>query len=575
MPEGDARKFRGLGFFTWLRRQLGPDSRLWHSTMAISSALLLLAAFPPFSIDYCAWVALGPLLHVITRGIRLRRAFWLGWLCGVVFTFFAENWIAHSMTHFGGLLTVVAYAVAFLFASLLAVFPALFALTMAQLVRTLGPVGLAGAPIVWVATEWLRPVVTGVTWNALGISQVRNFPIARLSQYGGAYLISWELVGASTLLLLFLRGRQKINRQTAAAVILMMLVPLLLPAGGRVPNGDGPSERALQRVTPVRILGVQPHIPLGSDGGPEEFTRKFAGVRSLTLDGMRRNAERKPDLVIWAESPLALFYENDPSVRERVDALAKETGAFIVANTITREADQYFNSVHVISPRVGDGKPDIPLKRYDKIRLVPFGEYVPWRAVLGRFVPAIVGDFAPGRDAVVNTVRLETIREGLAVNGPQQEPQLQIERNTRFVRIGAFICYEAAYPDLVRQFVNNGATLLVNVSNDAWFGDTAGPEQHLAHAMMRAIENDRDLVRVTNSGITALITSDGVVVDALPRSTAAFQAWEAMARGGVRTFYTRHGDLFAIGCTWAATLLAAICVTRWLLARRAARSLEV
>ena len=291
-------------------------------------------------------------------------------------------------------------------------------------------------------------------------------------------------------------------------------------------------------------------------------------MRALTLEGVRRASGAKPDLIVWAESPLALFFENDVAVRERVEAVAKETGAYIIANTITREGDRYFNSVHVVDPRQSETKGGAPLKRYDKIRLVPFGEYVPWRPLLGRFVPAIVGDFAPGREAVVNTIRLESEHEGFAVSGAAPTPQFQIERNTRFVHVGSFICYEAAYPNLVRRFVNEGATLLVNVSNDAWFGDTAGAEQHLAHAMMRAIENNRDLVRVTNSGITALATADGRLVDALPRSTPSVQVWEAMAHGGAKTFYTRHGDVFAIGCAIAATLVLSLALWRASRARK-------
>ena len=135
------------------------------------------------------------------------------------------------------------------------------------------------------------------------------------------------------------------------------------------------------------------------------------------------------------------------------------------------------------------------------------------------------------------------------------------------VRVGSFICYEAAYPDIVREFVKAGATLLVNVSNDAWFGETAGPEQHLAHAVMRAIENDRDLVRVTNTGITALVTAEGEIIDPLPRFEAGAQIWRAEARSG-RTFYTRRGDLFALVC---AALTALIFIAFALISIRARR----
>jgi apolipoprotein N-acyltransferase len=181
--------------------------------------------------------------------------------------------------------------------------------------------------------------------------------------------------------------------------------------------------------------------------------------------------------------------------------------------------------------------------------LVPFGEYVPWRPLLGRFVPVIVGDFTPGTEAVVNQLRMQTQRSAILSDSSPIEQNMPgaIERTTNYVRVGSFICYEAAYPDLVRRFVQNGATLLVNVSNDAWFGNTAGARQHLAHAQLRAIENDRDLVRVTNSGISALITSEGKIVDQLPSFAAGSHVWDAQSRRRM-TFYTRYGEWFAVGC---------------------------
>ena len=215
--------------------------------------------------------------------------------------------------------------------------------------------------------------------------------------------------------------------------------------------------------------------------------------------------------------------------------------------------------MHVIRPRAGDNGQQA-LQRYDKMRLVPFGEYVPWRAGLGRFVPVITGDFTPGTQAVVNALRLSTQRAAIT-SSETGDATPAIERTTSYVRTGAFICYEAAYPDLVRRFVQNGATLLVNVSEDGWFGPTAGARQHLAHAQMRAIENDRDLVRVTNTGISALLTADGQVVDPLPQFAEGTQRWQTRARSGL-TFYTRHGDWFAIGAALAALILLTFSLMR-------------
>jgi apolipoprotein N-acyltransferase len=516
--------------------------------MAVVSAFLLILAFPPFELSFLAWVALAPLLLIIAKGVTARRALWLGWLAGIEFTFFAENWIAHSMTHFGQMLTVLAYAVALLFAAVLAIFPAIFAAAMALLVRRFGWWAIAFAPVVWVATEWLRPLITGVTWNALGVSQAAHFKIARLAQYGGVYLVSAEIVAASALIVLLLKFRERVVVRAVAVLVLCAAVFFTLP------------QPQSQTGAVVTVAGVQPNIP------PDraETARDLEKSISLTKEAINRAPDRSVDIVIWAESPLTLFYENDPTVRERLDALARETGAFLITSTATRDDWRYFNSVHTISPKP-DAQP-AQLRRYDKMRLVPFGEYVPWRPVLGHFVPAIVGDFTPGAEAVVNSLRLETERAAITMEDGNV-PSAAIERTTNYVRAGSFICYEAAYPNLVRRFVQNGAALLINVSNDAWFGTTAGARQHLMHAVMRAIENDRDLLRVTNSGISALITAEGRIVDPLPMFTSGSQVWQAQARRG-RTFYTQHGDWFAIGCAILSGVLLTVCLANSILRDR-------
>jgi apolipoprotein N-acyltransferase len=523
------------------RFSLKPDGLLWQSMAAVVSALLLLLSFPPFELSFLAWVALAPLLKVIAGGVTTRRALWLGWLAGFEFTFFAENWIAHSMTHFGQMLTAVAYAVAMLFAAILAVFPAIFAAAMAKLARRFGWWAIAFAPVVWVATEWLRPILTGVTWNALGVSQARHFRIASLSRLGGAYLVSAEIVAVSALLVLALKFRERPVARATALLFLFAAIFFMLPPQLARPEQPGGAT--------VTVVGMQPNLP--PDSSVTE--RDLDNAVRLTKEAISRTPDKRADVVIWAESPLALFYENDQAVREKLDALARETGSYLIVSTATVEGQRYFNSVHTISPHSNSQLDAKPLRRYDKIRLVPFGEYVPWRPVFGRFVPTIVGEFTPGDEAVVNLLRLGAER-AVIMTGEGSSPSPAIERTTNYVRVGSFICYEAAYPNLVRRFAQNGATLLVNVSNDAWFGNTAGARQHLMHAMMRAIENDRDMLRVTNSGISALVTADGRAVDPLPMFTSGAQVWQARARS-VRTFYTRRGDYFAVGC---AILTAAV-----------------
>ncbi len=514
-----------------------PAGLVWQSTLATATALLWLLAVPPFGIGWLAFIAFAPLLYALCEGVRWTRALWLGWLTGLLFTFFAANWVAYPMINYGGMPAVAAYAVAFLFAALLACFPALFAAGMSVLLNRLGVWALALAPLVWTATEFMRSLVTGVTWNALGMTQVKTFAVARLAQYGGVSLLSALIVAASALLVLFTHMSKPHVRWAASALLLFGAIFFWLPALQPPTPASG---------VPVNVLGVQPNIPVNIQLG--DNARYLLKTIQMTRTGA---AQHRPDLIVWAECPLTLFYENEEETRARLNELAQQTNAYLIVNTAGRDdSNHYFNSVTTLTPS-GEA-----LQRYDKMRLLPFGEYVPLRALLGRFVPAMIGDFTPGTSAVVNRLRLETQRERVA-----SEDAEGIERTTSFVRTGAFICYEAAFPEHVRRYVQQGATLLVNLSEDGWFGTTAENEQHLLHTLMRAIETDRDVVRVTNTGISALLTADGRIVDAMPSSSEATQRWQAHTRSG-QTFYTRHGEWFAWLCVGASLLGLGLCVRR-------------
>jgi apolipoprotein N-acyltransferase len=514
-----------------------PAGLVWQSALATASALLWLLAVPPFGVGWLAWFAFAPLLYALCDNVSWTRAWWLGWLMGLLFTFFAANWISYPMINFGGMPAIAAYAVAFLFAAILACFPALFAALQVTLLNRFGAWTLACAPLIWTATEFTRALITGVTWNAVGITQAKTFLVARLAQFGGVYLLSALIVAASALLVLFTKTSKPHARRAASALLLFGALSFWLPVTQQRP--------ANSNSTTVNVLGVQPNIPVDIQLG--DTARYLLKTIQLTRTGAAQApASNRPDLIVWAECPLTLFYEQEEDTRARLNNLAQETNAHLIVNTAGRnDAGHYFNSAATITPR------GAALQRYDKMRLMPFGEYVPLRWLLGRFVPPMIGDFAPGKTAVVNTLRLETQRERVASAEAEG-----IERTTSFIRTGTFICYEAAFPDYVRRYVQQGATLLVNMSEDGWYGTTAQNEQHLWHTLMRAIETDRDIVRVTNTGISALLTADGRIVDALPKAQEATQRWQAHTHSG-QTFYVRYGDWFAWVCVALSILFLA------------------
>src|SRR5581483_4510199 len=502
-----------------------PSEFWWQTAFASATGLLLVLSFEPFAYSFLAWFALAPMLYVVTGGVRWKRALWLGWIAGVTFFFFSTNWISHSMIQFGGMPKVPAYGASLVFSAIAALFPSLFAFTIAKLVRSYAARMLMLAPLFWAATEWLRGAFTCATWNALGITQVSNYIfVAWIAKYGGSYLISTAVMTGSVLLVLWARQISSLRKAVFQLLPLCLVASLVIfttvgmslrnifvkLSGYSQPDTVPLSSRGFMKPVTINTAVIQPYIPVNLYESPTEAPQYFDNTLKLTRDAVSQAKDKPADLIVWAESPLPLNYEQDQSVRSRLDSLAQEMNSYLIFSAIAHDGDQYFNSAQTIAPPSGD-QPAAQLRRYDKIRLVPFGEYVPFRFALGYFVPPMVGDFTPGREAVVNTLRLRT-RFAEVQNGAETAGQPALERTTNLVRTGTFICYEAAYPNLVRQFVRNGATLLVNISNDAWFGNTAGARQHLAHARMRAIENDRDLIRVTNSGISALITADGCVV---------------------------------------------------------------
>jgi apolipoprotein N-acyltransferase len=514
-------------------------SRINQWLAAIVSGVLLLLSFPKFDWSFLAWVALAPLLLVLAlEGQTRRRAFGLGFVTGWVFFFFSCNWISHSMIRYGGMNVVLAYGAAALFTAITALFPALFALLTKQLMNLFGVWGLGFAPLIWVAMEWLRGSLTGATWNELGVSQVKYFSIAHFAQLGGVGVLSFSIVAVSVVLVLL----PDLKSAATKRIIISYLLLALVIFSADILIADSSSKLA---PIEVAVAGVQPHIPVDILTNPDEMTKRNAsGLETnttLTREAINQAANKKADLIVWAESPLVLNYEQDEIAKTKLNAIAKEHNAHLIFSAFGHEDQNIYNSAQPITP---DGR---ALQRYDKIRLVPFGEYVPFRAVLGYFVPAMIGDFTPGKAATVNTLKLDT-QLAIVQNEQETQGEIALERTTNFVRTGTFICYEAAYPNLVRQFVNNGAALLINISDDAWFGNSAGAGQHLNHARMRAIETNRDLVRVTNSGISALITNTGKVVDPLPMFTAASRVWTAEARRGI-TLYTKYGDWFAISCS--------------------------
>jgi apolipoprotein N-acyltransferase len=371
---------------------------------------------------------------------------------------------------------------------------------------------LLAAPFLWVGTELFRARVIGFPWDLLGTVLVDNLPLSRIATATGVYGLSFEVMLVNTALVAILFGRKQRRVLTLAAWVLLV---------GMMETGsffEGP--RAPSSGT-ARL--VQQNIPLNLDWTPTLYEQTLRDLAQLSVPqpGELMPGDPLPDLVIWPESP-APFFGTDSRYRATLSGIAQQAHAYVLAGSLgtvhgSGNSQQVFNSAELVAPS-GEW-----LARYDKIHLVPFGEYVPFKDMFSfaKKLTKEVGDFVPGTERLVLPVHS--------------------------YKLGTFICYESIFPDEVRMFARNGAGLLVNISNDGWFGDTGAPVQHLRMARMRAIENDRWVVRSTNTGVSASIDPFGRVVQQAARKV---RVAVDVPYGVVTstTFYTRHGDWFAWTC---------------------------
>jgi apolipoprotein N-acyltransferase len=361
------------------------------------------------------------------------------------------------------------------------------------------------APFFWVTVEIVWEQVVGFPWQPLGNAQVDNIPMSRIATWTGVYGLSFEMVlvnaaFAAAFLVPRERRRTLLVAALAAAVILQLGV-LVKPAP----------------VQPTHVATlVQQNLPILD---PTQWTYDFYR-RTLTEFATMSTAPpgtsaAQPGLILWPESPSPFFF-NDARFRQTISAIAQNTHSYVVVGGIaTTPEGRPLNSAAIVAPEGAWSA------RYDKIHLVPFGEYVPSVFFFVHKITKEAGDFARGAERTV-----------FAVDG---------------YKLGVFICYESVFPDEVRIFARNGAQLFANISNDEWFGPWGAPVQHLNMVRMRAIENRRWVLRATNTGITVSIDPYGRVVARAPRHVrTSLEAPFALESG--TTFYTRHGDWFAWGC---------------------------
>jgi apolipoprotein N-acyltransferase len=548
--------------------------RLW--ALSFTSGILQVLSFPisgpvPAWRAAICWVALAPLLLALTSRdssgspLGLLQGAVLGYASGFVWYLGNCYWIYETMHTYGGIAKPAAAGILILFCLYLGLYHSLFGTLIVVFRRT--RLGVQGAlllsPFAWVAVELARSRITGFPWDLLGIAQVDNLLLTRVAPYTGVYGLSFVIAAVNAvwlsrislkerrhtrtiltalgvaivvLYVLFLRNIQTPVREGTTAVATLLQENLEV---GEVAATEGPPLTTTEMLQEFSNLSLFPPRDKVCYGIPEVPSTKCANPAGLSAGGNSAETRflSRNDIIIWPEAPNE-FYERDTTFRSVLSRLARAANSPIIVGDIGIDPDQavrrgydLHNSANFVQ---ADGS---FVERYDKMHLVPFGEYTPYKRLFF-FAGSLlqdVGLFDPGSQ-----------RKVFVNNGHVY---------------GTFICYESIFGDEVRQFEKMGADVLVNISDDGWYGDSSAAWEHLNMVRMRAIENHRWVLRSTNTGVTASIDPAGRVVMSAPRHI------RTSLRVGFdfehdTTFYAAHGDLFAYSCAIITSLALGWSFTR-------------
>jgi apolipoprotein N-acyltransferase len=483
----------------------GPSRRGTAARVLVLAAAGVLGAlaFPKAGWSPLAWIWLVPAL--VSGLMRPRRAALLdGWLAGTVFYVVLLRWLDHTFLHY----SAIPWPLTWLPIAALAAYCGLYvgglAGAVAWLRARLGPgPALALAPALWVVGEWLRGwLMGGFPWGLLGYSQAAQLPVIQVAELGGVYAVSFLIVAVNAALagLLALGPRRA---WPGAAAVLVLLVGALVFGVHAIARASAASGGSAE------VAVIQPSIEQTIKWDPARHAQILDIYERLT----REAARDRPAVVLWPETATTIFLRGDPVLVERLRRLSEEVGTPILVGSIDRRErprEQFLNSAFLLT---GQGI----TAKYDKIHLVPFGEYVPLASLLG---------FVKGWAEFISEFGTGDVETVFPLPGAP---------------FGTVICYEVIFPELFRGFVARGAAFMANITNDAWFGETSGPWQHLGMLPLRAVEHRVAIARAANTGVSAFVEPTGRVGPTLPLLERGILRRRIPLRERA-TLYTRFGD---------------------------------
>ncbi len=495
---------------------------------AFVSGLMLVLCFPTIDLFFLAWIALVPFLTSLYDKTP-KQAFLAGLVVGIPYFFGTQYWIYHSVSHYGNIPFVVSIAIVLLLSCYLSLYTGIFALLFSKANRAIFFPALLIAPLFWVVLEFLRSYLfTGFPWSSIGYTQYKFLEVIQIADITGIYGVSFLVVavnGALTDIFLIRRHVRKmplfpLSRTVIGWSILFLVITATFVYGYWRISQNRAGET-------LRVGLIQGNIEQDKkwDSAYQDVVMEI--YRELSL----RAVAFSPSLIIWPETAVPFFFDTDKEKSNQLIEFQQGLHAYLLFGSVLVKSKE--GRIPILSNSAillgDDGK---ILYQYDKIHLVPFGEYIPLKKILFFMDKLVVGigDYMGGRD--------------------------YYKAETPLGDFASLICYEVIFPGLVRKFYVGGGDFIVNITNDAWFGRTTGPYQHFSMSVFRAVENRKPLIRAANTGISGFIDSNGRIQS----RTKLFQKVtiiEEFKTDRTKSFYTKYGDLFSYLCIVISIILFA------------------
>ncbi len=498
----------------------------------ILSGTLLVLSFPKIDLYPLAWFAISPLL-LFLYGKNKKTSFMAGLLFGIVYFFGTTYWIYHSIYHYGSVPFLPSIFLVLLLCLYLSLYPAIFSTLFAYYIKKTDLPAMLIAPLFWTVLEFIRSyALTGFPWSSIGYSQYKFLPFIQIADITGIYGISFLVLSVNGAIAdIFLLKMRRTDRPLFSPLpVVSCLIILVITLVGVFSYGIYKMNQQREG-SYLNAAIIQGNIEQDKKWEPLYQQEVIDVYKELSI----KAAQQKPDIVVWPETAVPFVFGDDRRLTEEIIEFQRGLDSYLLFGSILIKEESkdrqnvlkgYSNSAVML-----DKNGNISYV-YDKIHLVPFGEYVPLKKLLF-FIDKLVigiGDYIPGDSYT--------------------------KASTPFGNFGTLICYEIIFPGLVRKFYSKGGDFIVTITNDAWFGQTNGPYQHFSMAVFRAIENRKPVIRAANTGISGFIDSSGRVISNTRLFERAVLIRQIKADKTL-TPYTKYGDIFSYLCIVFSLLLLA------------------